>query len=537
MKKFILVIILIQFMLILRATNLDSMFVELDKYIAKSDYYIGIKENKIGELTKKLNLCSRNTTLQLQVRAELFDEYKSYKYDSAYYYALKTLDISKNLNIAENVTEAKTRLVFCYLSSGLFKEAFDLATSINVKNCSSTIKLKYYKVMARLYFDLADYNSVKPFKSQYDISGLKYCDSIIALLPANGFEKLNALGLMKMKRKDFNGSIEDFKLAMNITTDDHEYAIAASSLGYIYTLTNQNDEATANIIKAAIADIKSSTKETVALRLLASELYQRKQDINRAYKYIKIALDDAVCYNARHRKIEIGSILPIIEKERIDAIERQRNMLIWMVSLVTILLLSLLGTTLIIYKQLSKIKAARITIEEQNEKLLQVNSDLKETSNIKDKYIGHFFYINYQYIDKLEHIYRVINRKVATKQADDLAKLFKESELENDRKNMYTSFDEAFLKLFPDFVHEYKRLFPPEEQDQIHTDGINLTIEVRIFALIRLGVYESEKIGKFLNYSVHTINTYKSKVKNKSIIPNDLFEQKIMEIKSVKSDT
>ncbi|MEI6555350.1 MAG: DUF6377 domain-containing protein [Paludibacter sp.] len=537
MKKFLLVLILIQFSLILWATNIDSMFVELDQYIAKSDYYIGIKENKIGELTKKLKSNYRNSTLQLQYSAELFDEYKSYKYDSAYYYALKTLDISKNLNNPEKVTEAKTRLVFCYLSSGLFKEAFDLATSINVKNCSDAVKLQYYKVMARLYYDLADYNSVKPFKSQYDNSGLKYSDSIITLLPDNSSEKLSSLGLLKMKKKDYNGAGEEFQQALAITSDNHEYAIAASSLGYIYTVTNQNEEATIHIIKAAIADIKSSTKETVALRLLAAQLYQEKKDINRAYKYIKIALDDAVCYNARHRKIEIGSILPIIEKERIDAVERQRNMLIWMVSLVSILLLSLLGTTLIIYKQLNKIKSARLTIEEQNEKLLQVNSELKETSNIKDKYIGHFFYINYQYIDKLEHIYRIINRKIATKQTDELAKMFKESELENDRKNMYTSFDETFLKLFPDFVSEFKKLFPPEEQDQINPDGINLTIEVRIFALIRLGVYESEKIGKFLNYSVHTINTYKSKVKNKSHIPNELFEQKIMEIKSVKSDT
>jgi len=537
MKKFLLVLILIQFSLILWATNIDSMFVELDQYIAKSDYYIGIKENKIGELTKKLKSNYRNSTLQLQYSAELFDEYKSYKYDSAYYYALKTLDISKNLNNPEKVTEAKTRLVFCYLSSGLFKEAFDLATSINVKNYSDAVKLQYYKVMARLYYDLADYNSVKPFKSQYDNSGLKYSDSIITLLPVNSSEKLSSLGLLKMKKKDYNGAGEEFQQALAITSDNHEYAIAASSLGYIYTVTNQNEEATIHIIKAAIADIKSSTKETVALRLLAAQLYQEKKDINRAYKYIKIALDDAVCYNARHRKIEIGSILPIIEKERIDAVERQRNMLIWMVSLVSILLLSLLGATLIIYKQLNKIKAARLTIEEQNEKLLQVNSELKETSNIKDKYIGHFFYINYQYIDKLEHIYRIINRKIATKQTDELAKMFKESELENDRKNMYTSFDETFLKLFPDFVSEFKKLFPPEEQDQINPDGINLTIEVRIFALIRLGVYESEKIGKFLNYSVHTINTYKSKVKNKSHIPNELFEQKIMEIKSVKSDT
>ncbi len=387
MKKFLLGLILIQFSLILRATNIDSMFVELDQYIAKGDHYIGIKENKISQLTIQFRNSHKNPGGQLKYSAALFDEYKSYKYDSAYYYALKTLDISKNLNNPEKVTEAKTRLVFCYLSSGLFKEAFDLATSINVINCSPAVKLQYYKVMARLYYDLADYNSVKPFKSQYDNLGIRYSDSIISLLPDNSSEKLSSLGLLKMKRKDYNGAAEEFQQALAITSDNHEYAIAASSLGYIYTVTNQNEEATVHIIKAAIADIKSSTKETVALRLLAAQLYQEKKDINHAYKYIKIALDDAVCYNARHRKIEIGSILPIIEKERIDAVEHQRNMLIWMVSLVSILLLSLLGTTLIIYKQLNKIKAARLTIEEQNEKLLQVNSDLKETSNIKDKYI------------------------------------------------------------------------------------------------------------------------------------------------------
>jgi len=535
MKKFILFIFLIQLNQSLKAANLDSMYNELDKYIAKSSYYIDIKENKIANLNRKLKLNRNNNVFQLQYCAELFDEYRSYKYDSAYFFALKTLEISKNLNLPNKIIEAKIRLAFCYLSSGLFIESYDLGTSINVNNCEPRVKLQYYKIMARLFYDLADYNSVKPFRSQYINAGLKYSDSIISLLPKNSAEKLSSTGLLKMKKKDYIGAIEEFQQALSITSDNHEYAIAASSLGYIYTLTNQNEEATVYIIKAAIADIQSSTKETVALRLLAAQLYQGKKDINRAYKYIKIALDDAVCYNARHRKIEIGSILPIIEKERIDAVERQRNMLIWMVSLVSILLLSLLGTTLIIYKQLNKIKAARIIIEEQNEKLTMVNWELKETSNIKDKYIGHFFYINYQYISKLEHIYRMINRKVGAKQADELPKMFKESDLENERNNMYKSFDETFLKLYPDFKEDYKNLFPPEEWHEMNINNDYLTIEMRIFALIRLGVYESEKIGKFLNYSVHTINTYKSKVKNKSHIPNELFEKKIMEIKYEKA--
>ena len=185
---------------------------------------------------------------------------------------------------------------------------------------------------------------------------------------------------------------------------------------------------------------------------------------------------------------------------------------------------------------MNKIKIARQTIENQNERLLGVNIDLKEANSIKDKYLGNFFYVNYQFIDKIERIYRMVNRKLVLKQYDELAKSFKESDLEHERNNMYKSFDETFLRLFPDFVYDFKHFFPPEEWEALGIENDSLTLEMRIFALIRLGVYESEKIGKFLNYSVHTINTYKSKVKNKSFIPNELFEKKIMEIKYHKSD-
>ncbi|XOO53368.1 DUF6377 domain-containing protein [Prevotella histicola] len=57
-----------------------------------------------------------------------------------------------------------------------------------------------------------------------------------------------------------------------------------------------------------------------------------------------------------------------------------------------------------------------------------------------------------------------------------------------------------------------------------------LTTEMRIFALIRLGINDSERIATFLNYSVHTINTYKTRVKNRSRVENDQFEQLIMDI-------
>lgn len=536
-KKIILIILSILFAAVIHAGRLDSMYIELDKYIVRNSYYIELKENRIHEIKNKLYNTSNVSYQQLTHYAALFEEYRSYKYDSAYVYAIKTLDIANKLNNPEKIIEGKVRLVFCSMSSGLFKEAFDIIKDSDIDNLSPSVKLEYYKIMDRLYYDMADYNGVEPFKSDYIKKGNKYSELAIALIPINTVEYWSALGLMKMKKKDYYGSMDAFKEVLKESVDNHEYAIAASSLGYINSLTNQHDEAAINFVKAAIADIKSATKETVALRNLASLLYQSRGDINKANKYIKLALDDANFYNARHRKIEISSILPIIEKERFDSLERQRNLLIWLVFAVTILFVLFLGSTLIIRKQLKKLKIARITIQEQNEKVLVTNTELKEANNIKDKYIGHFFYINYQYIDKLERIYRSINRKIALKQYDELSKLFKESDIILERENMYTSFDQTFLKLFPDFIQEYKLLFPVEEIVHMGIVNGNLTVEMRIFALIRLGVIESEKISKFLNYSIHTINTYKTKVKNKSIVQNELFEQKIMEIKSVKSES
>ncbi|MDP4239117.1 MAG: DUF6377 domain-containing protein [Bacteroidota bacterium] len=536
-KKIILLILCLQLASLLRAERLDSMFVELDKYIARSSYYMNLKETKIHKIKKELRGASNESYDQLQHFAALFEEYKSYKYDSAYVYAIKTLDIAHKLNNPEKIVEAKVRLVFCFLSSGLFKEAFDIAKDSDVEGLSPSVRLAYYKITARLYYDMADYNGVEPFKADYIAKGNRYSEQAIALIPANTVEYWSALGLLKMKQKDYNGSMDAFKVVLSETVDNHEDAIAASSLAYINSLTNQHEEAVINLIKAAIADIKSATKETVAMRNLATLLYQSHGNINQANKYIKLAMDDANFYNARHRKIEISSILPIIEKERFDSVERQRNLLIWLVLTVTVLFILFLGATLIIRKQLKKLKIARQTIQEQNEKVLLTNSELSEANKIKDKYIGHFFYVNYQYIDKLEHMYRIINRKVALRQFEEFPKMFKEADILLERENMYISFDQTFLKLFPEFVNEYKLLFPPEEIAHMGIENGRLTIEMRIFALIRLGVIESEKISKFLNYSIHTINTYKTKVKNKSIIQNELFEQKIMEIKSVKSDT
>jgi len=426
--------------------------------------------------------------------------------------------------------EANNAIAFCLLSSGLFKEAFDVVANIDVTGVKPVYRIAYYSLCSRLYYDIADYNHETVFHDEYLKNGGLYTDSLLALLPKDSDEWWYATGQRQMKEFNYDACIYSFKtLLKRNDLDLHTEAIVASSLGWVYTLQKEEERAMTYLIQAAIGDIRSATKETTALCALATILYQ-KVDINRANRYIRIALEDANFYNARHRKIEVGSILPIIEEDRFDIMKHQRNLLFWGICLFLLFFILLSVATLIIYKQMKNVRVARQTIERRNRQLQHKNEQLLEANSIKDEYIGNSFYHNAEYIDKMENLYKLISRKIAARQYDDLRVSFKESTLNKERDNMYASFDDTFLKLFPDFIAAYNELFPPECRSENES---SLTPEMRIFALIRLSIGESERIAKFLNYSVHTINTYKTRVKNKSVVTNDLFEQKIMEIAAV----
>lgn len=504
---------------------------QLDEYLEKRDYYIQIREGRIEELKQRLGIIN-NDTEKFDVYSSLFDEYKSYKYDSAFVYAQRSLAIAEKISDRDRISEAKRQIAFCYLSSGLFKEASDLMSSIDVKNAPVSVKRKYYVLLARLYYDMADYSFGEYFSNDYIRLGIQYCDSAITHLTMESPDVWNTVGLKRMQQRNFPAAIDAFQTLLHqLDISDHTYAIATSCIGFMYSEMGDVKKAIYYLSQASIGDIKSATKEAVAMLNLAGILY-REGDVDRATRYIRIAMEDANYYNARHRKIQVSAILPIIEKERIEMVEKQRNSLIIFGAIVSFLFLLLLVATVVIYKQVKRLARARRTIQLQNRDLKAANTKLYEANEIKDEYIVQSLYGKSEYIDRLENLYKTINRKIIARQYDDIRSYLKEGDLKKERENMYSSFDETFLRLFPDFITEYNHLFKPK--DAVRPDKV-LTPELRIFALIRLGIHESERIARFLDYSVNTINTYKTKVKNKSIIPNEQFEQKIMEIKTVRT--
>jgi hypothetical protein len=512
----------------------EKMLKELDENLSRKQEFLEVKEHRISQITSDLASAEK---MGQSVRAynlcnSLIDEYESFAYDSAFKYAVKINYLARKTENQNKIAQAKIKMGFTLLSSGLFKESFDSLNSIQLSSLPEDIRVEYYNVLARTYYDLADYNSDEYYSTLYRKKGTQFIDSALLLLNEKSSEYWAAMGLRRMKAGDFAGSTDAFNyLITKFDISDHTYAIATSSLGYLYSLIGRDNEAIDMLIKASNADIKSSTKETVALRNLAVHLY-KKGDVNRAYRYIKIALADATEYNARHRKIEVGSVLPIIEGERLSTVEKQRKQLLNYAFIVSMLSIMVISFFAIIFLQLRKLNKVKLILQETNNSLLKINSHLVEANKIKEEYIGYFFNINSEYIDKIEAFQKTLHRKIISKQYNDLDNIIKNADLKKERENLFINFDKIFLKIFPNFVVEFNKLFKPEDQI-VPEKGELLNPDLRIFALIRLGITDNDKIAKFLNYSVNTIYTYKTKIKNKTIVDRDQFDQKIMEIKAL----
>ncbi|MGQ1946186.1 DUF6377 domain-containing protein [Geofilum sp. OHC36d9] len=519
--------------LIVEGATLDSQLEELENAIGKRELYTQEKMNRIDSLKEKLHLYSKDSKKQQEYQSflELSYEYQSFVYDSAFFYIEMANQKAIQIQNTDLLIYSKIKQGFVLLSSGLFKEAIDTLSSLSAKSMPDSVKWEFYSVIGRSYYDLADYNQDPIFSNIYISIGNAYLDSALVFVPENTNDFWAIESLRRMKLADWSGAKYAFEFWMkNFDLPRHHYAIATSSLGYIYSVTNYPDSAIEFMIKAAIADIKTATKETVALRNLANLLFQ-KGDKKRAYRYIVLALEDATFYNARQRKIEIATILPIIEGERLVVVEAQKQKLIVFIVALTILSLLVITFSVIIYRQLGRINKVKKILQSTNDHLNNINTNLVEANQIKEEYIGYFFNTNSEYIEKIDAFQKSIYRKIVSRQYDELLPILKNTNLKKERELLFRTFDQIFLKLFPNFIKEFNLLFPEKDRIVLKKDDL-LNSELRIFALIRLGIHDSEKIAKFLNFSVTTIYTYKTKVKSKSLY-RDQFEDKIMEIKTI----
>ncbi|RFZ82059.1 tetratricopeptide repeat protein [Mucilaginibacter terrenus] len=533
MKLLLLSIFLVCFTLPVFSADNASLLEELKSEISKKDVYDGAKRQRIQQLKQlRVATASTNYTRQYDLCLKLYDEYKSYQYDSAYVYVNKLKNLSVQMNDMARAYYSEIKLGFILLSSGMFKETFDCMSKVNPKLLSDSAKMEYYFIMYRCNSDLAKYNNDKYFMQGYMKASNAFIDSAIMLTKKGSVDWYHFSGLKSAQSGAPLTHDNELKLLLSSgkPISMHLRAMVNCSLAISYLNINRRDEAISLLIRSAIADIKSSTKETVALFTLAEQLY-KVGNTKDAYAFVKLAKADADFYGARQRKIQIGAILPLVAAEELDHSEHEKQRILMLLLAITALASLVILFLIMIYKQLAKLKHKEKIIEDKNVQLKQVNYQLTEDAHIKEEYIGQFFKIISGYILKLEKLKMSVDTKLSIKKYEDIRTIINNINIKNERQVLYHSFDHIFLKIFPNFVSVFNSQFA--EKDQIWPqENEVLNTDLRIFALIRMGINDNETIAKILEYSVNTIYVYKMRIKAKSKNPEQ-FEQHIMDIKAV----
>ncbi|MBR1425834.1 MAG: hypothetical protein IJ609_03695 [Paludibacteraceae bacterium] len=454
----------------------------------------------------------------------LFDEYKSYSYDTAYWYVDQLYD--ETLRHGDNNALARVQLgrAFLNLSSGLFKESSDIFLSLNPAELDTANRIDYYTNYARLLYDMADYVSGQ-LSQNYTAEGHKMSEHALALIATSDtvLYWLTA-GLYAAKLGEHERAIQRFVKALQAgTITEHQRAIAYSSMAALYNTLGDTTTSEHYWVMAAVSDLRSCTKETVAMGIVAQILY-RHGDLDHASRYIYAALDDATRYNARHRQLSISRILPIIEQSQLAVVQAKNRDITRLSIMLYILLGVLLLAIIMLINRLYALRKAKETIQ-------TINRSLMEANRIREEYIGSTFCQQSDLFSKLEKYQRYVRRKAQEKRPEELVVVPQYIDANIQRRNFYKQFDQIFLRIFPNFVQEFNALLRPEEQIVLGKNEL-LNTELRIFALIRLGIDNNEQIAAVLDYSINTIYTYKTRIRNRSNLSNEQFQQAVMAIPS-----
>ncbi|MDN3588471.1 DUF6377 domain-containing protein [Pedobacter aquatilis] len=519
-----------------RSAQRDSLLKVLKSEISNKDKYEQAKLTRIERM--KANLKSNHGS-SFGNLLKLFEEYEYYQFDSAYRYGVKLLEVSTAMQDREKISISKVKISSLLLHAGMFKETFDLLIEINPSLLNSSYRYDYYCLKSGAYSNLAIYNGNSNFTDKYNRRAVSYLDSALTLCSPNSFEELFTKGNRQVVAGETNKEPVYFlSLLKNYTLTKHQRARVLTGLAAFYQTENENDTRVSLLIESAIFDIRSSVRETLATLLLAEDLFSHGH-LEDAYTFIQHSRTDAEFYGNKLRKLKIESVYPEIASQVNIVAQKDKNrLMIYFLSISSLSILILL-VSFIIFIQLKKVRAKERIIEQKNielesfnTQLVHINDKLREYAMVNEKYIGYFFEMVSAYILKLDRLKRSVERKMLAKRYNEVLPTLNSIDIKTERALLYNTFDRVFVSIFPNFIQAFNDLL--KQEDQIFPKAPEvLNVDLRIFALIRLGINDVRAIAAILEYSENTIYVYKMRIKAKSLVSSEEFDKSIMSVKAV----
>lgn len=496
----------------------------LDKALDSSEEYAAIKELRIASIENMLNSRGITEMQKYHIYGNLYNEYSTYNLNKSVEILRTRESIAQGSGSTRLLNDVLLEKAMLYVKSGLHLEANMLMRRMDTASFNVEQRVKWYDVRQKFLTDYDEY--LNPF--DIDIPDkdkiVWYQEQILASAPRESVYYRQHRVIWLIREQLLEEALEEnTELIAMLDKNTHDYAIATYWQAVIYDRNGMIPEAIHWWTESAISDILCATKDNASLQSIAIKL-DDFGETERAFRYTQKSLDDALFYNSMLRKTQIASNLPWIEKAYANSrLEQQTSMrnLIFLMSAVILIMAASTAAAIYFFSRMRhgfrelseknrQLERYSADLVETEESLKDMNRRLTEANEAKEEYLGLFLSQSSSYLDKLK-------------------KLISHEEYEAELRNFYKNFDSSFLELYPDFIEKFNGLLKedarirPKENDK-------LTIELRIFALIKLGITQSSHIASLLRYSVNTIYNYRAQIKNSALSDRKDFEDLVKKL-------
>ena len=510
----------------------------LDTELANAKTYEGYFQQRVGVLRQLLK--GRNTPEQTySINQQLAVEFSSYSMDSTLLYLDRNRALAAAAGDAFRLAETDLMRAREYAMAGYHSDAADIFDRYRQESLPKGLEYRYYEVGNYLYGEIAAYSSNK---EDYWARRSAFRAGLMGYLEEGSYEWFDQLRVAADGEGNSVKAAEYARKALEVTdADSKDYARAA----YFMSLYEESEDARiAWLVRSAMADIHCATKDYASLNELAGILYLRG-DVERAFRYVADhGMPDALIFNGKLRPWQIAQFFPSLEQAYAARNARATRRMWVLIGIAFLLSLALAGLLVhqfrrqrILFRTREELEESKARVERRNRELETVNGQLQslngelhESNKVRQEYIALFLQGLSENISTTRqyknHVLKYIRRGNDKYLVEEIEAL---PPIEEDIRAFNEMFDKTFINLYPDFVEEFNALLADGEAIVPKGDDI-LTPELRVFALLKLGISESSKIASLLHYSANTVYNYRAKIKNKARGDRELFEDQVRAI-------
>ena len=542
MRNILLYLLLLPTALHAQTPALAQQLDEIDQAIAQSAEYVARREARITEARSHL-AAARQPVAQYEAALLLYDLYRPFVSDSAIHFLREAIRLADLMADRSEGVRSRSLLALRCSNIGMYDEALTTLDSIQtagIDGISREALGEYYRARNNVYNELGYYTRLDNMREAYYSKAGQYEALMLETLPADDADCYARRELALNAKGDVKGALAlNDQWLRTVEPGSHPFALVALYRYLDFKALGDSVQMMRWLCESVLADVRNGVMDQGSMWELANQL-MLQGDIDRAGRY-----------GSRQRQWQISPLLNQIAKDYKAQSEHTTRQLRLMLAAISVLGVLLLGVLASLNRRHRQLGAARNALHESNDRLAAlndelttandrltatnevlalVNAQLKDANNVKDEYIGRFLALCAQYVDKLDSYRKMVAKKIKKNELADILQLSKSAEQkEHDIEDLNQSFDSAFLHLFPQFVDDFNALLQPEVQVHPKEKG-RLNTDLRIFALIRLGIDDSSKIAEFLHYSVNTIYNYRARIKNGATGNREDFERRVKEI-------